>query len=89
MRIVESQTGFSVGGAQVLTTQQSAIAAVLGTNDPGDDVIGGLTASPTYDDVTIQDLIDHTESLRDWIEELTTKLNAALSTLEAHGLIAT
>lgn len=86
---VESQTGYSVGGTQVLTTQQSAIAAVSGANDPGDNVIGGLTASPTYDDATIQSLIDHTESLRDWIEELTTKLNTALSTLEAHGLIAT
>ena len=86
---VDSQTGFSVGGTQVLTTQQSAIAPVLGTHDPGDDVIGSLAASPTYDDVTMQDLIDHTESLRDWIEELTTKLNLALNTLEAHGLIAT
>ena len=41
-----------------------------------------LTASPTYDDATIQSLIDHTESLRDWIDELTTKLNTALSTLD-------
>jgi len=86
---IESQIGFSVSGTQVLSSQQSAIAQADFSFDPGDGAIGSMVASGTYDDVQIQDLIDHTERLRDWVDELTTKLNLALNALEAHGLIAT